>query len=434
MNNSIILSPEMQTIFNETQGMTGGNMYITGKAGTGKTTLLKYLVENSRKNVIVTAPTGVAAVNAGGVTLHSLFMIPFGPLVPGAELEDNMPKPKRTTIRKMEILIIDEISMVRPDTLDFVNRRLKQIRKSPRPFGGIQVVMFGDLYQLPPVIKNDEMEILKPWYDSQYFFSAQVWKETGFRVHELTKVYRQTDTDFIEVLNRLRDYRMKDQDVSFLSSLYGKPVDQAYQETCIHLCTHKRNAEYINGYYLGTVGLKTYTAVVTGKFPESSMPGLLRLTLREGARVMSLLNDPMGEFFNGSLGIVTELTDSYVKVKFDTGPERIFGEYIWKNTEYKMIQKVLTTETVGECRQIPLVPAWAITVHKSQGLTFDNVFLHVGNVFSPGQLYVALSRCRSLEGLRSDTPITKSMIIPDTKLIEFDEECLDHEGFWYKGE
>ena len=431
--NNFELTNDMQKVWDLTLTPGGGHVFVTGKAGSGKTTFLKYLKDNSPKNLIIAAPTGVAAVNAGGVTLHSLFQFPLSPIPPGTELDDDLSKQKRALLRKMEILVIDEISMVRPDIMDAVDWRLRSIRKSDRPFGGVQVIMFGDIYQLPPVIRESDWKLLGPYYKSPYFFSATVWTKTGFEVVELSKVFRQTNQDFIDVLNRLRTYQTTDDDFKMMSVAAGRVFSPEITMKLIHLCALKDEASKINSWMLGTTGLTTYTASSSGKFPESAKPCPDKIQLRPGARVMSLINNLPKGYYNGSLGTVVACQSDEVMVLFDNGVTEVISENKWDNNEYEVRNKQVWSVCVGTYSQIPLIPAWAITIHKSQGLTFDYVNLHISNVFSPGQLYVALSRCRSFDGVTTNMPVSPKMIIPDDYLLEFSDYLKDNNNYYYRG-
>lgn len=436
------LTPEMQRVFNEVmKPISGGHMFVTGKAGSGKTTFLKYLLSSvsNVKNTMVVAPTGVAAINAGGQTIHSAFMMPFAPILPGSKLEP-LTRPKYRALKDLSLLVIDEISMVRPDLLDGIDDRLRHVKNSDRPFGGIQVLMFGDPYQLPPVISDADWKFLKPHYTGKYFFDALVWRKVGFEAVEFTKVFRQTEQVFVDILNRLRRYTLTQQDLATLSGLCvtggpgAKQIDQEYFDTCVNLCTHKNLAQSINEARMGKTGLVTFKAWSVGKFPVKSYPCPETLILRKGARVMSLVNNFAEGYYNGSLGTVLDIDGGkkLVTVLLDSGRTVTFEEHSWDNNEYHDQGGTVKAVSVGTVCQIPLIPAWAITIHKSQGLSFDKVFLHVSNVFSPGQLYVALSRCRSLTGLATTVPIVKEMVIPDTDLLAFTDYLEDHNNYWYR--
>lgn len=425
----MILTDEMQKVMDLVKN-TDDNVFVTGKAGSGKTTFLKYLIANCGKNCIVTAPTGVAAINAGGVTLHSMFGIPFGPITPYDKLENRFSEYKTELLLRLRLLIIDEISMVRPDILDTIDRKLRWVCECDEPFGGVQVIMFGDLFQLPPVIKKQDREILSNYYDDFFFFNAQVFKRTGFHVVELTTIFRQTEPEFINVLNHIRDYRVTSEELDVLSELKDRKASNNYDGEYIHICTHRVDVEKINTEKLGNQDIHTYDVNMQGDFPESSVPCDLHLKLRIGARIMALVNDPMKGYYNGMLGVVTALENDYIKARMDNGSFIKFERYTWSNMRYALKDNEIVKEEIGSCTQFPLTLAWAITIHKSQGLTFDKIVLHVSRTFCPGQLYVALSRCRTLDGIVSDAYITKQMVIPEYALIDF-ERAYKSEGNYY---
>lgn len=425
----MILTDEMKQVMTLVKE-TKENVFVTGKAGSGKTTFLKYLIKNAGKNCIVAAPTGVAAINAGGVTLHSLFAIPFGPISPYDRLEYRFTESKTAMLNTLELLIIDEISMVRPDVLDTVDRKLRWVRERKEPFGGVQVIMFGDLFQLPPVIKKDENQILSNFYDDFFFFNALVFKHTGFHVVELTRIFRQTAPEFIHVLNRVRNYEVTAEELDILSELKDNKRCKGFDEGHIHICTHKKDVEKINMEKLGTDDVKIYDAIIQDKFPESSVPCDLHLKLRVGARIMALVNNPKEGYYNGMLGYVVNLDDNNVVVKMDNQRTIKIERHKWTNSQYVLKENEIVKEDIGSCTQFPLTLAWAITIHKSQGLTFDKIALHVSRTFCPGQLYVALSRCRSLEGIVSDAFITKKMVIPEYALIDFERAYKSEDNYY----
>ena len=361
----MILTEEMQKIMNLIQD-DENNVFVTGKAGSGKTTFLKYLIEKSGKNCIAAAPTGIAAINAGGVTLHSLFGIPFGPITPYDRLENKFSEYKVELLLKMELLIIDEISMVRPDILDTIDRKLRWVYESDEPFGGVQVIMFGDLFQLPPVTKKQEREILSDFYDGFFFFNALVFKRTGFHIVELTKIFRHTEPEFINVLNNIRNYQVTSDELDLLSELKDRKISSSYDNEYIHICTHKADVEKINADKLGEQEIRNYDIVIKDKFPESSIPCDLHLKLRVGARVMSLVNDSLKGYYNGMLGIVTALEDNVITVRMDNGRTIKFERYTWSNTQYTLKDNEIVKEEIGSCTQFPLTFAWDITIHKSQ--------------------------------------------------------------------
>ena len=417
----ITLTNEMLEAINIIEN-TNQSLYITGKAGTGKTTFLRYIVTNIKKRFVIAASTGIAAVNAGGVTLHSLFNIPFGVLVEGCDARTSYRPDKAALFNAIDAIIIDEISMVRPDTLDFVDRTLRMYRSTDEPFGGVQIIMFGDLFQLPPVVKKDEEHILLQFYRGPYFFYAQVFKEEGFKMIELTHIFRQSDPKFIKILNDIREYNMTDEDIEELEALRNKSASDNFDGQYVHLCSFRRDAQKINNEMLGAP-THVYKATLTGDFQPNAAPCDQELSLRVGARVMMLVNDPMHVYCNGSLGFIVGLSEEIVTVRLDNGCQVAVQRAKWANKEYKMIGDKIETVEKGACEQFPIALAWAITIHKSQGLTFDNVVLHTNCVFAPGQMYVALSRCRSLEGIVSNSFIGKKHILVDKALLAFDRSC-----------
>lgn len=408
---------------------TKENLYITGKAGTGKTTLLKYIVSNTSKRVVVAASTGIAAINAGGVTLHSLFNIPLGVQSPNDKMGGRFYPDKVALYQRIDTLIIDEISMVRPDTIDYIDRKLRLYRMRDEPFGGIQVVMFGDLYQLPPVLKKDEKDILLMFYRGVYFFYAHVFLKYGFRVIELNTVFRQSDSRFVEILNHIRNYKMTARDIEDLDVLRDRRESRNFDNDHIHICAFKKDVQKINSELLGQPTFQS-GAVYVGDFPLNSTPCDGVLSLRVGARVMTTVNDPNHLYCNGSLGVVTSIEPGAIGVRLDTGSSITVALYEWKAKEYKLVGDKIETIDKGSCTQYPLTLAWAITIHKSQGLTFDKVSIHANNIFAPGQLYVALSRCRSMEGIITESFINNKHIIPDKELIAFEKAYQAHKNIF----
>lgn len=417
----ITLTNEMQEAMDIIQN-SNQSLYITGKAGTGKTTFLKYIVNNIKKRFIITASTGIAAVNAGGVTLHSLLNIPFGVLTEAENVRSGYRPEKAALLQNIDAIIIDEISMVRPDVMDYVDRKLQMYRGCCDPFGGVQIIMFGDLFQLPPVVKKDEEYILRQYYDSAYFFNSFALRESGFKIIELTHIFRQSDKRFIEILNHIREYQITEEDVDDLSELRNKMESKDFNSDSIHICAYRRDVTKINEELLGEP-THVYKAVITGDFQPNSAPCDQLLKLRVGARVMMLINDPNHIFCNGSLGNVVALTDSIVTVRLDNGCTVAVSPNEWSQKEYRMVDGKIETIDKGSCKQFPISLAWAITIHKSQGLTFDHIVIHTKGVFVPGQVYVALSRCRTLEGIVSDTFIDKRHILTDKNLVKFSKAC-----------
>lgn len=415
---------------------TDENMFITGNAGTGKTTLLKKIIDSTFKNTLVAAPTGVAAINAGGVTLHSLFQLPVTSFIPADDACDpavftnrymllrhlKLSKEKITLLRELEQLIIDEASMVRSDVLDAVDFVLRTVRKIKHPFGGVQVVMIGDLHQLPPVMKDHEWETLRQFYQSPYFFDSLIWQDANPVHIELTEIFRQRDERFIRLLNNIRNREPDEDDFQLLTERY-RPYDEP-ESGFILLTTHNYKADQVNLEKLNKTegNLFSYTADISGDFPEHLFPCDRKLSLKRGARVMFIKNDTMeGQYYNGLTATVTHLHEKELQVTTDDGKELNVKKYTWENVKYftNGDNGKISKEPVGTFRQYPLRLAWAVTIHKSQGLTFDKVMIDAGKSFAPGQVYVALSRCRSLEGIVLLSKITSEVLFSDSRVMEF---------------
>lgn len=407
---------------------TQESIFLTGKAGTGKTTFLKYLQQHCSKNIIVAAPTGVAAINAGGVTLHSLFQLPFHPFIPTetnrVELLKNIryQKQRLTLLRKMELLVIDEVSMVRADVMDAIDAILKTVRnKHHEPFGGVQLLLIGDLYQLPPVAKNDEWNLLRDYYNSTFFFDSLAIKDQQPLLIELTKIYRQKEESFVQLLNKVRNNRMEREDYEQLNGRYIPGFRSPDDEKYITLTSHNNQADQINQSKLQALlrPAFTYTAKVDGDFPEHLYPAENELVLKEGAQVMFLKNDAEEKkYFNGKIGTVVKLEKDKIVVNSD-GVDIEVRHEVWENTRYTVNRsdEKLQQELLGTFSQYPLRLAWAITIHKSQGLTFDKVMIDAAASFSSGQVYVALSRCTSLDGIILLTPIPPSAIYTNSHVV-----------------
>ncbi|MBY0477463.1 MAG: AAA family ATPase [Chitinophagaceae bacterium] len=389
---------------------TQESVFLTGKAGTGKTTFLKYLKEHCTKNSIVAAPTGVAAINAGGVTLHSLFQLPFHPFLPTNAAKSELlskiryNKQRLQLLRKMELLVIDEVSMVRCDVMDAIDAILRSVRHQHHvPFGGVQLLFIGDLFQLPPVAKNEEWGILQEYYASTFFFDSLVIKEQMPLLIELNKIYRQKEQSFVDLLNKVRNNQVEQEDFELLNERY-KPGFQPYaDEKYITLTSHNNQAELINRNQLDKLlsAATTYKAKIDGEFAENIYPADESLVLKEGAQVMFLKNDLIAKrFFNGKIGTVKSLDDDEIIITSD-GEDIHVQKEIWENIRYTLNRNdnKLEQEVLGTFEQYPLRLAWAITIHKSQGLTFDKVMIDAGASFTSGQVYVALSRCTSIEGI-----------------------------------
>lgn len=417
----MVLTDEMSRAFQLIEETTD-SLFITGKAGTGKTTFLKYIVEHTHKNIIVAASTGIAAINAGGVTLHSLFGIPFEPQGPNMPIKGKFYQDKAKLFQMLDTLIIDEASMVRPDVLDYVDRKLRFYRLNELPFGGVQVVLFGDLFQLPPVIKKNDEEILQQWYRGNYFFHSHALREIGFYIVELTQVFRQSDERFVNMLNRIREYQLLPMDIEDLSELRDNRESQDFSTHAIHICSLRRDADRINDQMIGEA-THIFPAVFKDEFNSKNAPCDLNLKLREGARVMTLINDNKQGFYNGSMGTVTSITQAKIGVMLDAGYEVSIEPFTWVDREYKVNGNEIETIEKGSCTQFPLALGWAITIHKSQGLTFNNIVIHCPYTFAPGMLYVALSRCTSMEGIITDFFISRKAIKIDRELLAFNKVC-----------
>ena len=414
---------------------TGRSIFLTGKAGTGKTTFLKTVVERSSKRNIVVAPTGVAAINAGGMTIHSFFQLPFTPFVPGAKIESkfDFSKEKRKLIASLDLLIIDEISMVRSDLLDAIDSVLRRFRDRYKPFGGVQLLMIGDLQQLTPVVTPEDERILAPYYDTPYFFGSKALAQIEHVTIQLEKVYRQQDDTFLTLLNHIRDGQPTADDLALLNARYQSVFHPKPEEGYIRLTTHNQMAYHYNESELQKLPGCTYTyqAKIEGTFPDYSYPTAETLTLKIGAQVMFVKNDPSGEhrYYNGRIGHVTLAEDKRLQVYCPGDAEAIEVEPLeWENTRYTLNEETreIESEVLGKFSQLPLRLAWAITIHKSQGLTFDRAIIDAGLSFAPGQVYVALSRCKTLEGMVLASQIPPQAIINDERVdsyIEHQEEA-----------
>lgn len=400
---------------------TDMSLFLTGKAGTGKTTFLREVVRYTKKKCIVLAPTGIAAVNAGAMTIHSFFQFGLGPFVQGViepKSDFRINKSKLELIRNLQLLIIDEVSMVRADLMDHIDVELRRIRRNSKPFGGVQLLMVGDLQQLPPIAHGGEDELLRQYYKTLYFFSSAALKSMKYSCIELKNVYRQTDRHFIDILNHARNCTLTSQDISDLNARYIPGFSPKPEDGYIRLMTHNRQVDYINAAEMEKLDSKPYTfvAAVTGTFPEESYPTADSLTLKKGAQVMFIKNDPERRFINGTLGEVKSIDKNSIAVRLAESGTVIDVEPMeWQNIRYQFDEesKEISSKQIGRFKQYPLKAAWAITVHKSQGLTFDKAIIDVHAAFSPGQAYVALSRCRTLDGLVLSSPVSASVFMRD---------------------
>lgn len=407
---------------------TGISIFLTGKAGTGKTTFLKALKEHSSKRIIVVAPTGVAAINAGGVTIHSFFQLPLSPYVPGTTFKDryDFGKEKRRIIRTLDMLVIDEISMVRSDLLDAIDNVLRRYRDPTQPFGGVQLLMIGDLHQLTPVVTPRDEELLRPYYDTPYFFGSHALQQTSYVTIQLTHVYRQQDQVFIDILNHVRDGVPTAEDLARLNARCKPMFIPKPEEGYIRLTTHNRMADSYNDNELHKLPGKRYVfkAEIEKEFPESSYPADVNLELKQGAQVMFIKNDPSPShlYYNGRIGHVVGFEEEKIVVKCPGDDYTISVEPAeWENTRYAINEetKVIEPQVLGVFRQYPLRLAWAITIHKSQGLTFEHAIIDASASFASGQVYVALSRCKSLEGLVLASQIQPRNIIGDARVNDY---------------
>ncbi|MGE5356445.1 MAG: helix-turn-helix domain-containing protein [Deltaproteobacteria bacterium] len=410
---------------------TNKNIFLTGKAGTGKTTFLRKLSQNQFKRNIVVAPTGVAAINAHGVTIHSFFQLPFGPLVPWKNEELLFQRKMRTTkiniIKSLDLLIIDEISMVRADLLDAIDTVLRRYRDRDKVFGGVQVLMIGDIFQLSPVTKADEWNLLAPYYETPYFFSSTSFRNAGVITIELSKIFRQEKADFINILEKVRNNELDNETLTELNKRYKPESDfTREQEGYITLTTHNARAESMNENELQKLKVPSlyYKAVIKGNFPEYAYPTLENLEFKTGAQVMFVKNDPSGEklYYNGKIGKVTHLDKDSVTVKCaGDEDETVVTKVMWENVNYTLNpeNQNIEEEVLGSFEQLPLKLAWAITIHKSQGLTFEKAIIDAQSSFAHGQTYVALSRCTTLEGIILRSKINMSSVISDERVVKF---------------
>lgn len=407
---------------------TGVSIFLTGKAGTGKTTFLRTVVEQSSKRMIVVAPTGVAAINAGGMTIHSFFQLPLSPYVPGTSITDRykFSKVKRRIIRTLDVLVIDEISMVRSDLLDAIDFVMRRYRDHTRPFGGVQLLMIGDLQQLTPVVTPQDEGLLHAHYDTPYFFGSKALQQINYVTIQLTHVFRQQDRMFVNLLNHVREGCPTPADIALLNERCKPEFSPRAEEGYIRLTTHNRLADSYNEGELRKLKDKkhVYRAEITGNFPEYSYPTDVELVLKVGAQVMFVKNDAGGShrYYNGRIGHVVSLDEAAVEVQCAGDEQPIVVEpQEWENLKYVINEKskVIETQVQGVFRQYPLRLAWAITIHKSQGLTFERAIIDAGRSFASGQVYVALSRCKSLEGLVLASPIAPAGIFNDMRVANY---------------
>lgn len=420
---------------------TGMSVFLTGKAGTGKTTFLRSIVNGSTKRCAVVAPTGVAAINAGGVTIHSFFQLPLCPYLPDVkeliteyqlpEKQNQLRKERIKVLRSLDLLIIDEISMVRADILDAIDYMLRRYRRNDRPFGGVQLLMIGDLQQLPPVIKEDERKYYEQVYPSPFFFYSKALQKTPYITLQLETVYRQQSQDFVDILNDVRRGHPTDATLEILNSRFVPSFNAPEGENWIRLTTHNAIAERVNAEKLASIDgeSRCFEAMIEGNFPESMYPGETQLELKVGAQVMFIRNNSLEGYYNGKIGVVSALEPEII-VTDEEGNDFTVNEEVWENIKYSVNASSgeIEMSREGAFHQIPLRHAWAVTIHKSQGLTFDRVIIDAGAAFSFGQIYVALSRCRSLDGIVLASRITRRGFFSDSDVAGFEQAFISFES------
>lgn len=421
-------------------------VFLTGKAGTGKTTFLQRIRAESKKKLAVVAPTGVAAINAGGMTIHSFFQLPFGPIIPSGNSrpEVHYSPEKKELLSSLELLIIDEISMVRPDVLDQVDLILRNVKDNNHPFGGVQLLLIGDLSQLSPIIREEEWAMLGRYYKTPYFFSSLVLQKAPYVRIELNKVFRQKEQTFVDILNEVRNQTISDQSLALLNARYIPNFKPAVDDPYITLTTHNAITQQINNEFIEALAGEQieFKATIKGEFPKDAYPTETELKLKIGAQVMFVKNDSSSAklYYNGKIGTVIKLTNDTVTVQSDSQEIEVQAQE-WTNVKYQMADDEINETNAGSFAQIPLKLAWSITIHKSQGLSFDKAIIDVSEAFAHGQAYVALSRCRNLSGMVLRNPIAAHNIIGDpavtrfntqAKLLQPDREQLERDQQVYR--
>jgi len=422
-------NPVMQLAYDYLDS-TNTVVFLTGKAGTGKTTFLRQVRQESTKKLAIVAPTGVAAINAGGMTIHSLFQLPFGPIIPAGNSrpEVHYSPEKKELLASLELLIIDEVSMVRPDVLDQIDLILRNINDSTHPFGGVQLLLIGDLSQLSPIIRDEEWAMLSRYYPTPYFFSSLAMQKARYVRIELNHVFRQKELDFVNVLNEVRNQTISPASLQLLNARYQPDFRPTAADPYITLTTHNHIAQQINKEFIEALAgeMFEFKATIRGEFPKDAYPTETVLNLKVGAQVMFVKNDSSAEklFYNGKIGTVTRIETDTVYVQCDEESREIAVQALeWTNIKYQLDDQQINETNAGSFAQIPLKLAWAITIHKSQGLSFDKAIIDVSEAFAHGQAYVALSRCRSLAGMVLRNPIALHNVIGDPAVVRFNEQA-----------
>jgi hypothetical protein len=444
-------NPSLFALARDYVEQTSQHVFLTGKAGTGKTTFLWHIVATTHKHAVVAAPTGVAAINAGGVTLHSLFQLSFAPYVPDAQYDySHFSQVKLDVLRRMELLIIDEVSMLRSDTLDAIDAVLRRVRRNSQVFGGVQILYIGDMFQLPPVVKDDEWAILKNYYQTQFFFHSHALQQNPPVYIELKQVFRQQDSSFVDLLNRVRNNILQQSDFELLNSRFIPNFTPHADKKYIILTTHNYQADRINLEKLNQIQSQAFEfqGVIKDDFPEYMLPVEMTLRLKLGAQIMFVKNDSSQEklYYNGKIGTITQISSDkiFVLCEGDNAEIQLHTE-TWENNRYTLNKEIgeMKEEILGTFTQYPVRLAWAITIHKSQGLTFNNVILDISRAFAAGQAYVALSRCTTLQGIVFQSLVSPSAIQTDKyalalsasehSLIELEDMLkVQKQLFWIK--